>query len=86
MPDALTAEERDRVAGQLRRRLEIIADTPWRDRDPEGHLDALREVSEGLVREHALLAPRMPVRLAHFFERCSYDKALAFLEAPLPGE
>jgi hypothetical protein len=39
----------------LRQRVAIIADHTWRDRDPAGHLDALKEVSEkisGWTRTH----------------------------------
>ena len=70
----------ENLAKLLRRRLEIIADHEFRDRDPEAHLDALRSVSEELVREHGSLRGQIPPRLEHFLGGCSYDKALAFIE------
>lgn len=68
------------LAGLLRERLAVIADHAWRDRDAAGHLDRLRTVSEAIMAEHEALRPLLPPRLAHYLERCSYDKALAFLE------
>ena len=64
----------------LRRRLEIIADHAWRDRETATHLSALREVSEQIMARHAVLRGSLPPKLDHYLERCSYDKALAFLE------
>jgi hypothetical protein len=68
------------LAGLLRERLAVIADHAWRDRDAAGHLDRLRTVSEAIMAQHEALRPGLPPRLAHYLERCSYDKALAFLE------
>jgi len=67
----------------LRERLRVIADHEFRDRDPAGHLEALKSASEGLARLGDSLAPGLPPRLAHFLERCSYDKAIAFVEGML---
>jgi len=39
----------EELAGLLKRRLAIIADHAWRDRDPAGHLDALRGASEAIA-------------------------------------
>lgn len=66
----------------LRRRLEIIADTAWRDRDPTSQLQALREISESIFLQHTALAPTLPPRLRHFMESQSYTKALALLDTP----
>jgi hypothetical protein len=65
----------------LRRRLDIIADHAFRDRDPEGHLAQLREVSEALAAEHTRLRPVMPPRLNHFLTQSSLTKALEYLES-----
>ncbi len=67
------------LAGLLRRRLEVIADHAWRDRDPEGHLDALREVSTALDAEAAQVGSVAPARLRHFLQQRSYEKALDFI-------
>ena len=64
----------------LRRRLTVIGDHAWRERDPDGQLAALREVGEELIAVSASLRGRIDPRLAHYLERCSFDKALAWLE------
>ena len=74
------------LEASLRERRRVIADHDWRDRDPEAHLAALREVSEKLAALTERLGPVAPPRLRHFLDNCSYDKALAFLaEAPPPS-
>jgi hypothetical protein len=65
----------------LRERLAIIADREWYARDPAGHLDRLRAVSEQITMLHRQLPPPVDPQLTHYLDRCSYDKALAFLEA-----
>lgn len=62
----------------LLRRLEVIADHSWRDRDPAGHLEALKAAS--LAISEVALPPKIDPHLAHYLKQCSYDKALAFLE------
>ena len=68
------------LAAALRERLVVIADRASYERDPQAHLRQLQSVSERI----AALAGKLPApvdpRLAHYLERCSYDKALAFLE------
>ena len=74
------------LEASLRERRHVIADHGWRDRDPEAHLAALRDVSEKIAALTDRLGPVAPPRLRHFLENCSYDKALAFLaEAPPPA-
>jgi hypothetical protein len=64
----------------LRRRVSIIADHAWRDRDAAGHLSALQEVSEAI--SAWTLAHRVEVdsQLRHYLANASYQKALAHLE------
>jgi hypothetical protein len=69
------------LASALRERVTVIADREWYQRDPAGHLDRLRAISEEIATLQKQLPPPIDPRLAHFLERCSYDKALAFLEA-----
>jgi hypothetical protein len=69
------------LATALRERLAVIADREWYARDPAGHLDRLRTVSEQITVLRTQLPPPVDPQLAHFLDRCSYDKALAFLEA-----
>jgi len=64
----------------LRKRLGIVADHPFRDRDPAAHLEALKSAHRELEAQRALLPADTDARLPHFLERQSYEKALAFLE------
>lgn len=68
------------LAKLLRRRLKVIADHAWRDRDPQGHLDALRKASEALDAWYKRNRTKVPAQLGHFLGACSYQKALEFLE------
>jgi len=69
------------LATLLRRRLEVVADHAWRDRDPDAHLAALAEVSTSIDQWHKSHADQLPPRLRHFLEGASYDKALAWIES-----
>lgn len=64
----------------LRERVTVVADRDWYRRDPAGHLDRLKAVSERIVAIGAELPAPVDPQLTHFLERCSYDKALALLE------
>ncbi len=67
------------LAGALRARRTLIADEESR-REPEQHLAKLQAISEKIVTLQEQLPPPVNPQLAHFLERCSYDKALDFLE------
>ena len=71
----------DELAAALRTRLAVIADRDLYARDPALHLEKLRAASAQI----AALQPRLPApvdpQLVHYLDRCSYDKALAFLES-----
>lgn len=69
------------LADALRQRSAIIADREFYQRDPEAHLAGLMRVSESIVTSQAALPQPVPAQLGHFLERCSYDKALAYLDA-----
>jgi hypothetical protein len=69
------------LAEALRRRRAVIADRELYARDPAAHLEQLKSASEQITSLQAQLPPPVNPQLAHFLERCSYDKALAFLEA-----
>ena len=64
----------------LKERLALIADREFYQRDPTGHLARLQAVSAEIVIAAAQLPAPVNPQLAHFLQRCSYDKALAFLE------
>ena len=75
------SSSRQALAAALRDRLRIIADRAWVERDSAGHLAALQAVSEKIAALAQSLPAPVDPQLAHFLERCSYDKALAFLES-----
>ena len=64
----------------LTRRLEVIADHDFRDRDPAAHLEALKSVSEALQAWHEVHRPQLDPNLEHFLTGASYQKALAYLD------
>jgi hypothetical protein len=73
----MTKEESE-LAEVLRERLKIISDEESR-RNPEQHMERLREISQRIETLTAGLPQPIPPRLAHFLDRRSYDKALEFL-------
>lgn len=70
------------LADLLRRRISVIADHSWRDRDSAGHLEALKEVSESIAAWTAANRSTLDPQLRHYLANCSFDKALAHLENP----
>jgi hypothetical protein len=76
----LTHASKETLAALLKRRLDIIADHAFRERDAPAHLTALREVSEELDAALQQLRPQLPPRLRHFMEQASYGKALEYLQ------
>lgn len=71
---------REELAAALRERLEVIGDREARERDAAAHLERLRAASEKIDTLWAVSPGRADAGLAHFIERRSYDKALAWLE------
>ncbi|MDQ2867861.1 MAG: hypothetical protein M3R59_05535 [Verrucomicrobiota bacterium] len=67
------------LADALRRRRAIIVDENSR-RDLATHTTLLQNISEEIDRATAALPQPVPGQLAHYLQRHSYDKALAFLE------
>lgn len=70
----------DELAGALRERLAVIRDSAWRESDGAGQLARLQEVSESIVSLQGRLPQPVDPILAHYLQRCSYDKALAWLD------
>ena len=68
------------LAEALKGRLAVIEDRALRESDPTRHLEQLREASERIVALQQKLPSNTHPQLRHYFERCSYDKALAWLE------
>ncbi len=65
----------------LRRRIAIIADHSWRERDAGGHLEALSTVSEEISTWAQHHRTETDARLRHYLANASYQKALAHVEA-----
>lgn len=69
----------------LQERLDVIADTRLAKHDPAAHLDKLKDASEAIFELQQQLEDEIPIRLKHFLEQSSYNKALAFIRG-LPSE
>ena len=69
------------LAAALHERLAVIADRAFYQRDPAAHLAALQAASARITALAVQLPPGTDPQFAHYLQRCSYDKALAFLEA-----
>ena len=78
-PRQIQTPEAVALAEALRERLAVIADRDWFARDAAGHLEALKAVSGRIELLAATLPPPLDPQLRHYLDRCSYDKALAFL-------
>jgi hypothetical protein len=68
------------LAEALRQRLAVIADRDFYARDPAGHLAALQAASEKITELGAALPRPLDPDLAHYLQKASYAKALAWLE------
>ena len=78
---AHSADPMQALTGALKERLALIADRAFYQRDPAAHLAALQAVSGRITALAAQLPPGLDPQFTHYLQRCSYDKALAFLEA-----
>jgi len=65
----------------LRRRISIITDHTWRDRDAAEHLEALKRVSEEISAWTLVHRSSVDAQLRHYLSNASFQKALAHLEA-----
>lgn len=83
-PSSRSAVELE-LAQALRERLTVIADRAAYARDPQAHLQQLQAASERITSLSGQLPRPIDSRLAHYLERCSYDKALAFLSGEPHG-
>lgn len=71
----------DHLRVLLQRRIDLIADHAFRDRDAAAHLEALKNVSEEIMAEHQKLRVQLPPRLNHFLTQASFSKALEYLDS-----
>jgi len=81
-PPELTLKD---LGDRLQERLDVIADTRLAKSDPATHLEKLKAASEAIFELQHQLEDQLPVRLKHFLEQSSYNKALAFIR-DLPRE
>ena len=65
----------------LRRRISVIEDHAWRERDAAGHLGELQRVSEGIAAWTLAHRSSVDAQLRHYLANASFQKALAHLEA-----
>ena len=68
------------LAAALRERLAVIADREYYQRDPAGHLERLKAVAARIEQLREQLPSDLDPHLAHYLQRASYEKALAFIE------
>ena len=71
------------LAAALRERLAVIADREHYQRDAAGHLERLKAVAARIAQLREQLPSDLDPQLAHYLQRASYDKALAFIESLL---
>lgn len=64
----------------LQKRIEIIADHSFRDRDTQAHLSALKQISEDIETYHQIHKSAFDSKLRHYLAQCSYQKALDHLQ------
>ncbi|MDF1858813.1 MAG: hypothetical protein P1U87_01290 [Verrucomicrobiales bacterium] len=72
----LSPEELSELIQLLERRLAVIGDAEMRENDPDGQLRQLQEVSEAIQEFSKTKQERIPIRLRHFLENSSLNKAL----------
>ena len=68
------------LADALEARIAVIADHEFRDRDPEAHLEALKNASEAIASWHEAHQSEIDGNLDHFLTGASYQKALLYLK------
>ena len=79
-PTASTPSVFRQLADALRERRAVIGDRTAYAQDPQAHLQRLQGASERIVDLGKQLPAPVDRQLAHYLERCSYDKALAWLD------
>lgn len=80
LPCLMNTNPHATLAEALRERLTVIADRDAYNRDAAAHLERLKSISERIESLQKQLPPPVDPQLAHFLQRCSYDKALQLLE------
>lgn len=65
----------------LKKRIEIISDHAFRDRDPAAHLDSLKDISEKIADYFSAHKAECDAKLKHYLSNYSYQKALDHLSS-----
>lgn len=65
----------------LKHRTAVIADHAFRDSDPAGHLEELKDVSERITAYSQAHEGEFDGRLRHYLANSSYQKAFEHLSA-----
>ena len=73
-------EPKEQLIGLLQKRESVIADHAWRDRDAEGHLEALKDVSIAITQWPTQHPDQLDPKLSHYLSNASFAKALAHLQ------
>ena len=71
------------LADALQQRLAVIGDRAAYARDPQAHLRQLQDASERITTLQQKLPQPLDPQFAHYLQRCSYDKALSWLQQVL---
>ena len=79
----VTPAELEELIALLEQRLAVIGDAELRESDPDAQLEQLKNVSESIIELQGNLKGRIPFRLEHFLENCSYDKAIGWARGML---
>ena len=74
-------DSKEQLIGLLQKRESVIADHAWRDRDAEGHLEALKEVSIAISDWPGQNPDALDPKLSHYLTNASFAKALSHLES-----
>ena len=77
-------DSKEQLIGLLQKRESVIADHAWRDRDADGHLEALKEVSIAISDWPTQHPDALDPKLSHYLSNASYAKALSHLQALNP--
>jgi hypothetical protein len=77
-----TAVDLTALRNLLAKRVSIIADHAFRDRDPAAHLDELKSVSIAIDSYRDLHFHQLDARLRHYLTNASYQKALDWISPP----
>ncbi len=71
----------DDLRAALKERLLVIGDKEARESNPTAHLERLKTASQAISKLQAELPKDADARLRHYLDRCSYDKALEWIDA-----